>query len=76
MWPTLSARPGTGNEIPPVKINRGRSDDPANGARHRSGQGFGIPAKRVDTVAGFDAVLAKSLAKTDGPTPIEVMVKS
>jgi len=35
-----------------------------------------VPSERVDTVAGFDAALAKSLAKHDGPTLIEVMVKS
>ena len=39
-------------------------------------KGFGVPSERVDTVAGFDAALAKSLAKKDGPTLIEVMVKS
>jgi benzoylformate decarboxylase len=39
-------------------------------------KGFGVSAERVDTVAGFDAALAKSLAKTDGPTLIEVIVKS
>ena len=39
-------------------------------------KGFGVPAERVDTVAGFDAALAKSLATKDGPTLIEVMVKS
>ncbi len=39
-------------------------------------KGFGVPAERVDTAAGFDAALAKSLAKKDGPTLIEVMVKS
>ena len=42
----------------------------------RIAEGFGVTAERVDTAAGFDAALAKSLAKTDGPTLIEVMVKS
>jgi benzoylformate decarboxylase len=39
-------------------------------------KGFGVSAERVDTAAGFDAALTKSLAKKDGPTLIEVMVKS
>ena len=39
-------------------------------------RGFGVTAERVDTAAAFDAALAKSLAKTDGPTLIEVMVKT
>jgi len=39
-------------------------------------RGFGVTAERVDTAEGFDAALAKSLAKTDGPTLIEVMVKT
>jgi len=39
-------------------------------------KGFGVAAERVDTTAGFDAALARSLAKTDGPSLIEVMVKS
>jgi benzoylformate decarboxylase len=38
-------------------------------------KGFGVPAERVDTAAGFDAALAKSL-KANGPTLIEAMVKS
>ncbi len=38
-------------------------------------QGFGVAAERVDTTAGFDAALDKALARTDGPTLIEVMVK-
>ena len=38
-------------------------------------QGFGVAAERVDTAAGFDAALDKAL-KSDGPTLIEVMVKS
>ncbi|MFI5002687.1 MAG: thiamine pyrophosphate-binding protein, partial [Reyranellales bacterium] len=39
-------------------------------------RGFGVAAERVDTAAGFDAALDKALARTDGPTLIEVMVKS
>ena len=39
-------------------------------------RGFGVTAERVDTAEGFDASLARSLAKTDGPTLIEVMVKT
>ena len=39
-------------------------------------KGFGVAAERVDTAAGFDAALAKSLANTGGPTLVEVMVKS
>jgi benzoylformate decarboxylase len=39
-------------------------------------KGFGVAAERVDTAAGFDAALAKSFAKTDGPSLIEVMIKS
>jgi benzoylformate decarboxylase len=39
-------------------------------------QGFGVTAGRVDTVAGFDAEMDKALAKNDGPSLIEVMVKS
>ena len=39
-------------------------------------RGFGVAAERVDTAAGFDSALARSLAKTDGPSLIEVMVKS
>ena len=31
---------------------------------------------RVFAAAGFDAALARSFAKTDGPSLIEVMVKS
>src|SRR5437764_6663119 len=38
-------------------------------------KGFGVAAERVDTAAGFEAALKKSLAKTDGPSLIEVMVK-
>jgi benzoylformate decarboxylase len=38
-------------------------------------EGFGVTAERVDTPAAFDSALAKALARTDGPTLIEVMVK-
>jgi benzoylformate decarboxylase len=38
-------------------------------------KGFGVQAERVDTAAGFEAALKKSLAKSDGPSLIEVMVK-
>jgi benzoylformate decarboxylase len=39
-------------------------------------RGFGVAAERVDTAAGFDSALDKALAKTDGPSLIEVMIKS
>ena len=39
-------------------------------------RGFGVAAERVDTAAGFDDALDKALAKTDGPSLIEVMIKS
>jgi len=39
-------------------------------------QGFGVSAERVDTVAGFDAALDRALARTDGPSLLEVMIKS
>jgi len=38
--------------------------------------GFGVSAERVDTASGFDAALDKALSKTDGPSLIEVMIKS
>jgi benzoylformate decarboxylase len=38
-------------------------------------QGFGVTAERVDTADGFDAAMKQALAKTDGPTLLEVMVK-
>jgi len=38
-------------------------------------EGFGVTAERVDTADGFDAALKRALAKTDGPTLLEVMVK-
>ena len=39
-------------------------------------KGFGVAAERVDTAAGFDAALVESLAKTDGPSLVEVMIKA
>jgi benzoylformate decarboxylase len=39
-------------------------------------KGFGVTAERVDTATTFDSALARSFAKTDGPSLIEVMVKS
>jgi benzoylformate decarboxylase len=39
-------------------------------------RGFGLAAERVDTAAGFEAAFDKALAKTDGPTLLEVMIKS
>jgi benzoylformate decarboxylase len=38
-------------------------------------QGFGVSAERVDTAAGFETALKKSLATSGGPTLIEVMVR-
>ena len=52
-----------------------RQSDPPIDATAQA-KGFGVAAERVDTAAGFDAALAKSFAKTDGPSLIEVMVKS
>jgi benzoylformate decarboxylase len=39
-------------------------------------RGFGVAAERVDTAAGFDKALDQALARTDGPSLIEVMIKS
>jgi benzoylformate decarboxylase len=39
-------------------------------------QGFGVGAERVDTIAGFDAALDTALARQDGPSLIEVMIRS
>jgi benzoylformate decarboxylase len=39
-------------------------------------RGFGLTAERVDTAQGFEAALAKSLARKDGPMLIEVMVRN
>jgi len=38
-------------------------------------EGFGVAAERVDTAAGFDAAMKRALARTDGPSLLEVMVK-
>ncbi|HEY2873116.1 MAG TPA: thiamine pyrophosphate-dependent enzyme [Reyranella sp.] len=38
-------------------------------------EGFGVSAERVDTADAFDAAMKRALAKTDGPTLLEVMVK-
>jgi benzoylformate decarboxylase len=38
-------------------------------------EGFGVAAERVDTADAFDAAMKRALAKTDGPTLLEVMVK-
>jgi len=59
-----------GNDAP---IGMDFNDPPMNIAK--IAEGFGVTAERVDTTAGFDAALDKALAKTDGPTLIEVMVK-
>ena len=37
-------------------------------------RGFGVPAERVDTAAGFEAAIDSALARTDGPSLIEVMI--
>ena len=39
-------------------------------------EGFGVAAERVDTASGFDSALDKALARTNGPTLIEVMMKT
>jgi benzoylformate decarboxylase len=59
-----------GNDTP---IGMDFNDPPMNIAK--IAEGFGLVSERVDTTAGFDAALDKALAKTDGPTLIEVMVK-
>ena len=41
----------------------------------RIAEGFGVTAERVDTADGFDAAMKRALARTDGPTLLEVMVK-
>jgi benzoylformate decarboxylase len=41
----------------------------------RIAEGFGVAAERVDTADGFDAAMKRALARTDGPTLLEVMVK-
>ena len=59
-----------GNDTP---IGMDFNDPPMNIAK--IAEGFGLASERVDTAAGFEAALDKALAKTDGPTLIEVMVK-
>ncbi len=59
-----------GNDTP---IGMDFNDPPMNIAK--VAEGFGLASERVDTVAGFEAALDKALAKSDGPTLIEVMVK-
>ena len=59
-----------GNDAP---IGMDFNDPPMNISK--IAEGFGLTAVRVDTTAGFDAALDKALAKTDGPSLIEVMVK-
>ncbi len=39
-------------------------------------RGFGVAAERVDTAAGFDAAFDNALARTNGPTLLEVMIRS
>jgi benzoylformate decarboxylase len=41
----------------------------------RIAEGFGVTAERVDSAEGFDAAMKRALARTDGPTLLEVMVK-
>jgi len=59
-----------GNDTP---IGMDFNDPPMNIAK--IAEGFGLPAERVDTAEGFDAALDRALARTDGPTLIEAMVK-
>ncbi|KAF0105601.1 MAG: benzoylformate decarboxylase [Rhodospirillaceae bacterium] len=59
-----------GNDRP---IGMDFNDPPMNIAM--IAEGFGLPAERVDTAEGFDAALDRALARTDGPTLIEAMVK-
>ena len=59
-----------GNDTP---IGMDFNDPPMNIAK--IAEGFGLPAERVDTAEGFDAALDRALARTDGPTLIETMVK-
>lgn len=37
-------------------------------------RGFGVAAERVDSAAGLDAALDAALARTDGPSLLEVMI--
>lgn len=59
-----------GNDTP---IGMDFNDPPMNIAK--IAEGFGLPAERVDTAEGFDSALDRALARTDGPTLIEAMVK-
>ena len=59
-----------GNDAP---IGMDFNDPPMNITK--IAEGFGVTAERVTTADGFDAALKKALAKTDGPTLLEVMVK-
>jgi benzoylformate decarboxylase len=59
-----------GNDKP---IGMDFNDPPMNIAK--IAEGFGLPSERVDTADGFDAALDRALARTDGPTLIEAMVK-
>jgi benzoylformate decarboxylase len=59
-----------GNDTP---IGMDFNDPPMNITR--IAEGFGVKAERVDSADGFDAALKRALAKTDGPTLLEVMVK-
>lgn len=59
-----------GNDTP---IGMDFNDPPMNIAK--IAEGFGLAAERVDTAEGFDSALDRALARTDGPTLIEAMVK-
>jgi benzoylformate decarboxylase len=59
-----------GNDTP---IGMDFNDPPMNIAK--IAEGFGVPAERVDTAAGFDAAFDEALARTEGPSLIEVIVK-
>ena len=59
-----------GNDTP---IGMDFNDPPMNVTK--IAEGFGVAAERVDTAAGFDAAMDRALARTDGPSLIEVMVK-
>jgi benzoylformate decarboxylase len=59
-----------GNETP---IGMDFNDPPMNIAK--IAEGFGLPSERVETAEAFDAALDRALARTDGPTLIEAMVK-
>lgn len=59
-----------GNDKP---IGMDFNDPPMN--IQKIAEGFGVTSERVDTTAGFDAAMDKALARTNGPTLIEVMVQ-